>query len=288
MTGATLRLDPADLLRGKTLAPHLVGAASFLILFWQPFTTLLRDWWSDPDAGHGLLLAPLALYFAWKKGIAPNARPQPMLGLALLIAAVILRYLSGLAAEHFTMRASLLGAVLALVTIAFGVRQLLHWWLSILLLGLCIPLPAVVLGSIALRLQLVASQIGASLLESRFIPVALTGNVIHLPGRTLFVTEACSGLRSLSALLALGLLVGGFWLRTPALRLLLFAAAIPVAIVLNGIRVFLTGFLVYHFDPRFGEGFIHLTEGWVIFVVAFGILGGLAWMLGRLENARPA
>jgi EpsI family protein len=32
----------------------------------------------------------------------------------------------------------------------------------------------------------------------RHVPVRLAGNVIQLPGRTLFVTEACSGLRSLT------------------------------------------------------------------------------------------
>ena len=42
---------------------------------------------------------------------------------------------------------------------------------------------------------------GAALLEMRNVPVLLTGNVIRLPGQELFVTEACSGLRSLTALI---------------------------------------------------------------------------------------
>ena len=54
--------------------------------------------------------------------------------------------------------------------------------------------------------------------------------------------------------------------------------------VLNGIRVFLTGFLVYYVDPSLGEGFMHLTEGWIIFVVAFAILGGFAWLLVQAEG----
>jgi exosortase/archaeosortase family protein len=62
------------------------------------------------------------------------------------------------------------------------------------------------------------------------------------------------------------------------------AAAIPVAILLNGIRVFLSGFLVYFVDPRLGDGFMHLTEGWLIFVVAFAILGGIAWVVSRIEQ----
>jgi exosortase/archaeosortase family protein len=65
---------------------------------------------------------------------------------------------------------------------------------------------------------------------------------------------------------------------------LLLAVAVPVAIVLNGIRVFLTGFLVYFIDPKLGEGFMHITEGWLIFVVAFLLLGGFAWALLKAER----
>jgi exosortase/archaeosortase family protein len=59
---------------------------------------------------------------------------------------------------------------------------------------------------------------------------------------------------------------------------------IPVAIVVNAIRVFLTGFLVYFADPKLGEGFLHLTEGWLLFVVAFAVLGGVAWAASLIEN----
>jgi exosortase len=151
---------------------------------------------------------------------------------------------------------------------------------------LAVPLPVVVLSSIAFPLQLKASQMGAALLEWRQIPVMLNGNVIHLPGRTLFVTEACSGLRSLASLLSLGVLIGGLWLKWPVMRMLLVLLAIPVAMMLNGVRVFLTGFLVYFVDPALGEGFMHMTEGWIIFVVAFLILGAIAWLLVQVENLR--
>jgi exosortase len=98
------------------------------------------------------------------------------------------------------------------------------------------------------------------------------------------VTEACSGLRSLSALLAIALLAGGLWLRTAPARGVLLAMAVPVSVVLNGVRVFLTGFLVVFVDPRLGDGFMHLTEGWLIYVAALGILALLASGLTRVER----
>jgi exosortase len=270
----------------RDVAPLLIAAVAFLILFANPLRLLAVDWWTDPDAGHGLLLAPLALWLAWRAGIVAERQPQRLLGSILLGGSVLLRYLAGLAAEMFTMRLSIVGALLGIVLFVYGWRQVMRWWLPIVLFTLSIPLPAIITNTIALPLQFKASQMGASLLEMRHVPVRLTGNVIMLPGgHRLFVTEACSGLRSLTALLSLGVLIGGLWLKYPVSRVILLALAIPVAVLINGVRVFLTGFLVFFVSPALGEGFMHVTEGWLMFIVAFGILGFLAWVTGQLEAA---
>jgi exosortase/archaeosortase family protein len=73
-------------------------------------------------------------------------------------------------------------------------------------------------------------------------------------------------------------------LRSPVLRLALVALSVPVAVFLNGVRIFLTGFLVFFVSPELGEGLMHYTEGWVIFVVAFAILGAMAWGFTALER----
>ncbi|HTG83548.1 MAG TPA: exosortase, partial [Gemmatimonadales bacterium] len=224
-----------------------------------------------------------AIWLAWRSGLVA-ALPARVSGALILTGAVLLRYLSGLAAELFTMRLSLLMGAAGLVLFWCGWRQLLHWWLPVILLVLSIPLPDIVTSSLALPLQLRASRWGAALLEFRHVPVNLSGNVIQLPGRQLFVTEACSGLRSLTALLSLGVLVGGLWLRHPAGRILLVLAAIPVAMVVNAFRVFLTGFLVYFVSPDLGEGFMHLSEGWLLFVIAFLLLGAFTWVVAGVER----
>ena len=184
-----------------------------------------REWWSNPDAGHGLLLVPLALWLAYRAGIDRTSRPAPWWGLAVPLGAVLLRFAGALAVELFSQRVAMLGGLAGLTLFFFGWRQLLRWWLPASLLVLSIPLPAIVLNQLALPLQLQASRMGAALLEWRQIPVRLAGNVILLPGHQLFVTEACSGLRSLTALISLGLLLGALWLRAPGCSGLLLVAA---------------------------------------------------------------
>lgn len=270
--------------RAPAWVPRLLAAAAFAALFAGAAASLAADWWNDPDAGHGLLLAPLALWLAWRAGLRADAAPWPRTGLALLAVAVLLRWMAELAAEVFTLRVSLLLALAGVTVAAWGPRQLARWWLPFALLALAVPLPDVVVATLSLPLQLRASAMGAALLEWRGIPALLAGNVIHLPGRSLFVTEACSGLRSLSALLSLGLLAGGLWLRHPASRALLVVLALPLAVALNGVRVFLTGYLVHFAGPAAGEGFMHWTEGWVVFVIAFAFLLGGARALGAVER----
>jgi len=264
--------------------PAAVAAAAFLVLFWRPGMLLGVAWWTDPESGHGLLLAPVALWLAWRSGVRPDRRAAPVLGAVILTGAVLLRGASELAAELFTMRMSLVIALAGLVIYAWGIRQALRWWLPLVLLALSVPLPELLRSAIALPLQFQASQLGTALLEWRQIPVLLSGNVITIPGHRLFVTEACSGLRSLTALLSLAVLVGGIWFRHPLTRVALLAIAIPIAIAVNGVRVFLTGFLVYFVNPELGTGFMHLTEGWLLFLVSFALIGGAAALVYLAEN----
>ena len=274
-----IRPVPAD-----ALIPLALTAALFAILFAKPFTLLVHDWWTSPEAGHGLLLAPVAVWLAWRSGIAPDATPNRLVGLAVLLVAVLVRCASGLAAELFTMRGSMVLALAGLTAYQFGVRQVVRWWLPFALVCLSIPLPELITQALALPLQFKASQMGAALLEMRNVPVHLAGNVIQLPGRELFVTEACSGLRSLTALISMAVLMGALLLRTPVARIVLLLMAIPVAVLINGVRVFLTGFLVFYVSPSLGDGFMHMTEGWLLFLVSLSVLGAMAWAGGLIER----
>jgi exosortase len=263
--------------RREAIILGTIVVVAFVGVFIEPLTSLCRQWWQDPDAGHGLLLAPAAIWLAWRTGLGADARPQPMLGATLLVAAVLLRFAAGLASELFVMRESMMAALGALTVYYCGLQQFVRWWLPFALLVLAVPLPELVTQAVALPLQFKASQMGATMLEARNVPVQLTGNIIRIPGHELFVTEACSGLRSLTALSSMAILLGALTLRTVTGRILLFIVAVPIAIAVNGLRVFLTGFLVYFVDPSLGSGFLHATEGWLLFLVS---LAGLAAVSG--------
>ncbi|MDZ4257056.1 MAG: exosortase/archaeosortase family protein [Gemmatimonadales bacterium] len=280
----TLTRVVAALQRPAVALPVLATALAFVVLFQAPIQTLGRDWWNNPDAGHGLLLFPVSLWLAWKAGIVSNPAPQRVLGSAVLLSAVMLRWVSGLTAELFTMRASMWWAMIGLIIFTAGWRQLRHWWLPLILLLLSIPLPAVITNTLAIPLQLQASDFGTRLIAWRDIPVRLSGNVISIPGQRLFVAEACSGLRSLTALIALGVMIGGMYLRRWPSRLLLIVLSIPIAVAINSVRIFLTAFLMHYIDPALGRGFMHTSEGWALFVGALGLVALVAAVIAWVER----
>lgn len=256
----------------------------FLLCFAPVIVDLVQAWLNIADAAHGLLIAPVAVWLAWRTGIVTDARPARWAGSILVVLAVVASVLGRVAGIETVPRAALLVGLAGLTLWYAGWRQLLAWWLPAILLALTIPLPESIIATLTLPLQAIAAKMGAAMLGTRHIPVLLSGSVIRLPGHTLFVSEACSGLRSLTALLSMAILVGALFLRSPLSRVLMVAMAVGLAIVVNGFRIFVTGFLVFFVDPKLGEGFMHLTEGYLLFLFSLAILAGLTWAFTRVEQ----
>src|SRR5207302_268586 len=97
-------------LAGVVGVSTLVSLVAFLTLFATPIRLLVRDWVTLPEAGHGLLLGPVALYLAWRSGVVADRRPRRLIGVGILFVAILLRFVGGLAAELFTLRISIIVA----------------------------------------------------------------------------------------------------------------------------------------------------------------------------------
>ncbi len=258
--GITAAMDP----RTWALA---VGSA-YLLLFGATLWELPQDLWGSPDHGHGLLLVPTALYLAWRIHKRPLSRSGNRIGLLVVGLAVALFLAGTLAAEVYTPRLAALLAAAGLVLYYGGMGRLRAFWLPLLLLALAIPLPVVLLSSVTLPLQLLASRLAVELLELRHVPAELAGNIILLPGLELFVAEACSGLRYLAALIAFALLLGGTALSVPVSRLALVAMAVPAALAANAVRVFLTGYLAFYSGWSAEAGAYHTAIGIGVFTLS--------------------
>lgn len=275
---------PAIRARLKGTPVAWATAALFLACFAPVIRGLIEAWLTLPEAAHGILIAPVAIWLAWRSGLLAERQPARWTGSAIILIAVIANLFGRVAGVETIPRAAFLMALLGVAVWFAGWRQILAWWLPFVLMALTIPMPESLIASLTGPLQQVAARMGAAMLSWRHIPVLLAGNVIRLPGHTLFVSEACSGLRSLTALLSMAILVGALFLRYPLSRILMVAISVGLAIVVNGVRIFMTGFLVFFVDPKLGEGFMHLTEGYLLFLISLSVLALLTWALLGVER----
>jgi exosortase len=247
---------------------------SFGLLYRDVLVKLVHDWLHDDNYSHGILIVPIALYFAWERRERLFAAPvkPSMLGLILIIGSILVMMAGTLGAELFLARVSILGIVVGSVLFIFGWAHLRILFLPIAFLLLMIPIPAIIFNQIAFPLQLLASRFGEATLRALSIPVLREGNVITLANTQLEVAEACSGIRSLISLLTLGIVYGYFVSPSVAVRTVLALATIPVAILANGFRVAGTGIAAHYYGPSAAEGFFHTFSGWLVFVVSFAML----------------
>ena len=100
------------------------------------------------------------------------------------------------------------------------------------------------------------------------------------------MAEACSGIRSLQALLALGAVYGYFTQKAAWKKWALVLLSMPIAIAANAFRVAGTGFLAHYWGGEMAQGFYHGFAGWIVFVVAFALLLGCGGVLAKLPDGR--
>jgi exosortase len=263
-------------MRVRTAALAVTGflLLSFGLLYRDVLVKLVHDWLTDDNYSHGILIVPIALYFAWERRerlLAAPAKPS-ILGLIVVLGSILMLVAGTLGAELFIARVSIIGIVAGTVLFVLGWQHLRILMLPIAFLLLMIPIPAIIFNQIAFPLQLLASQFGEFALRALNIPVLREGNVITLANTQLEVAEACSGIRSLISLLTLGIVYGYFVTPSVAVRTVLALATIPVAILANGLRVAGTGIAAHYYGPGAAEGFFHTFSGWLVFVVSFAML----------------
>ncbi len=243
-------------------------------LYYNILAQLVMDWWKDPNFSHGFLVPVFSAFIVWqaRRKLAAQPATPAWSGLAILIGALAILIVGVLGAEFFLSRSSFVFLLGGLIVYFLGWRHFRLVLFPWAFLFFMIPIPAIIFNQIAFPLQFVAAHLADSLLTLFGVPVLREGNIIQLATVTLEVAEACSGIRSLMSLGALAVIYGYFLESRTLRRVLLALAAIPIAIVANGLRVMGTGLAGYYWDPAKAEGFFHEFSGWVIFVISLALL----------------
>ena len=246
----------------------------------------------QPDYEIFPLLAAVVVLLAWRRSqglgpLRPGEAPHPLwvgLGLALLLA------ITGLAIQ----RMSLLWALAATIAVAWrvgGWPMVRAWAPPVACMLWAIPPPLGLHGWITRQFQAIAVDSCHHALMAADLLHAVRGLLIALPEHTFFVSEACSGVRSLSAMGAFAT-VWTVALRRPAWHVaLLMLASLGWVLVVNISRI-LAIVVAFKFRLDLSEGWAHFLLGMVVFLSGLMLIIGtdvaLAWVVEWLRGPRAS
>ncbi|MEW6003623.1 MAG: exosortase A [Nitrospirota bacterium] len=243
-------------------------------LYYSVIPPMVRQWYEDPNYSHGFIVPFIAAYFLYKKydtlkkvSVSPNNS-----GLSVIIFSLLMLTIANLGTEYFTLRASLIFLLAGLVLYLFGKEVFKLTLLPLFYLFFMVPLPYIVYDSIAFPLKLFVAKYSVLTLQEIGIDVWREGNIIIFSDTMLEVADACSGIRSLMSLLALGVAYAFVSHTSNIKKLVIILSAIPLSIFANGLRVIVTGILTQYWGVRAAHGFFHEFSGLSVFGLAFGLL----------------
>jgi len=244
-------------------------AVALLICYAPTLRGMFEQWSSDEDMSHGFGVPVVILWIVWRERArlrALETKPS-WWGFALLASAAALQWAGllgvGLFAGSVAFLVSVAGAVLCLGGFAW-LRALAF---PLVLAVFMLPKLAVVYNQVTLPLQLLASRLAAGMLTFAGIGVIREGNILDVGGHRVAVVEACNGIRYLLSLGFMAVVFGYLSDSKPWMRMALLAAAVPIAIFANALRVAAAGWL-----PSLEAGFAHAVSGWFIFVLCLATL----------------
>jgi exosortase C (VPDSG-CTERM-specific) len=272
---------PVDTQRQASVLRQFAFALTLLALvFSLPLYSLVRFSLQSSLYSHIVLIPLISLYLVWQKraslpSISPPHRPLAFTYFAaglLLIGAYWLAKLQGTALAQ--------ADALALTTLSFlaFVASLCSWILGRQLLRsiafplafllFMIPLPNVVEMAIETFLQHGSAAVAHILFTLAGTTVFADGLRFQLPGIIIQVAPECSGIHSSLALFITSIVTGWLVLRSPSRRLILALFVIPLALLRNGLRVFVIGELCVHISPDMIHSYIHNNGGPIFFVLS--------------------
>jgi len=256
--------------------------------------------WDEPGTymAHGWLIPPISIWLLWQLRDALRQAPRGQggseaLGFAIILSGLILHVIAGLADVSSISGLTLVAVLYGFVLLLEGRPIARVAWFPILFLAFMVPPPEFIISKMNFSLKLMAADMATGLLNTVGLPAIRQGSYMIFGDEKLAVGDVCSGLRSLLALIDLGVLYA--WLvreRGKAHVLGILLMAVPAAIVGNGVRIFLVSCLVLAFGqasvfrPLVGTWDMHLFTGAFIFIAAFGCLYLVTAVLDRLAPAR--
>ena len=257
-------------------------------LWWHPLLLTTRLALSDDAYTHILLVLPMvgALLYLERKLPTPGLFSGGRSGAAWLLAALLFIGFAkwGPASISEDVRLSLrmlalVGWWIGSIVLCFG-KQTFHSFLfPLLFLFWIIPFPSVVIDGIISFLQYESAFAARMMFRLVGVPVTQDGVMLSMPSLDIEVARECSSIRSSMLLVIITMILAHLFLRSSWRKVLFIAAAIPMAAIKNGFRIFTITELSTRVDPGYFDGNLHHRGGILFLGFALVMMCVVLWGL---------
>ena len=257
----------------RVLVAIVAFLAAVVFSYLPTFRWMVNSWMVEPDYSHGFLVLPLAwLILQYRPAFPGIARSPSYWGLSLIGLSLLMRFVAQLVYAEFLDAWSILPLLGGVVWTLFGWQAFLWSLPAVVFLMFMIPLPYQAESLLSWKLQGVATEFSTVILRVFGQPAISEGHTIWIEGQQLGVERACSGLRIFVGVFALAYFWAAVSNRSWLDRLVVFASALPLAIVANAARITLMAILMQQFDGPRANVMIHDYTGLAMIPFAFGLL----------------
>jgi exosortase len=281
----------------RTQVPAFAFLCAVSIVFcWHSLVVTLGLALANEAYTHILLILPLsaALIYSDSKALRVDPQPSPRLGAAVLALTLVIGCFArwGMVAAPNDVRLSL--GMFALVTwwiasvlLCFGARTFQSFLFPLCFLFLLVPIPDFALIFVVEFLQQQSALAARILFRAIRVPVTQDGIMLAIPNLDIEVARECSSIRSSLMLVITTMVLAHLFLRSWWRKTLLIAAAIPLSVAKNGLRIVMIAELGTRIDPGFLDGKLHHRGGIVFLGIAVVVVVALLWILRRTESRMP-
>ena len=245
-------------MKGKYLYQAIMLLGLFILCFWGTLKGIVNTWITNDDYSYGFLIPVMSSYFIWevRKPLWKASVSQDFRALPFLTVFIIFSIYGILGSSYSAVRPSIPFVLFFLTMFCFGKKVAKLMALPVCFLIFMVPIPNVMNRHIGESLKSISTKMRARLIQTVGISVHASGNIIDLGFTQLQVVDACSGLRFLFPLIAIGVAYAYFFQKSTWKRIVSVIATLPIAVLTNGLRVGLTGILSNKFvGPLFQRVF---------------------------------
>jgi exosortase len=283
---------PEAVTRGPVALRSWAQAAAIAVLVAFIYHRAAREMWvvwtANETYGHGPLVPLVSLALAWSRRarLAACLRRGSAAGLGVVAAACAM-FVAGQRSGVFALEEYSFGVLLVGLSLTFfgtAVTRVLAFPLAFLVF--MFTFPPLVANQLSFALKEAAVAIATRTAELLGAQLERDGMTLYLATGELRVEHPCSGLRSLLALLAFATLLAGLLRGAAWRRVLTVAMAVPVAIVVNALRMALLILVAHYAGIAAASGPVHDVSGVLLYAAALAAM--LAVRAALSPRAAPA